>query len=472
MTDARAHSPSCNAAHFLVERHRLVGSGARTAIIDDAGAWNFDALAAASGRAAGALHDLGVLPGDRVAVALPDSREAAAALIGAMRIGAIAVPIDPSRPASVTEAILEDCAPRVVVDRAELPEGAATRPVAPVRPDDPALIVYTSGTTGRPKGVVHAHRTFSPALPSYLRDALGVGPCDRVMAASRTATALGFFLGLAKPLAAGATAVLSSVKTAPRTTLDRIARDGVTVFAAVPMHWGQIASVLRREPDPQAALRSLRAALSSGDRMPPGLTAAMSALGCDLLDALGASECGDVYLAGDGDGVLAPVTPGVEVRCGARGGRLWVSTPCAALGYWQRPELTARLRRGGWTRTEDVAAHDPDGFRLLGRTDDLFKVGGRLVSPLEIEAALAEHPLVAEAAVVGSAQRGRVRPAAFVVAAAAGPAAPDLARQLRRHVARRLTPDLAPARVAVLEELPRLAGGKLDRRALSVAAAA
>ena len=119
-----------------------------------------------------------------------------------------------------------------------------------------------------------------------------------------------------------------------------------------------------------------------------------------------------------------------------------------------------------------MAAHDPDGFRLLGRTDDLFKVGGRLVSPLEIEAALAEHPLVAEAAVVGSAQRGRVRPAAFVVAAAAGPAAPDLARQLRRHVARRLTPDLAPARVAVLEELPRLAGGKLDRRALSVAAAA
>jgi acyl-coenzyme A synthetase/AMP-(fatty) acid ligase len=269
--------------------------------------------------------------------------------------------------------------------------------------------------------------------------------------------------------------VLSSIKTAPHATLDRVARNGVTVLAAVPMHWAQIASVLRREPDPGEALRSLRSAVSSGDRMPPGLAAALSALGCDLVDALGASECGDVYLAGDGDGVLGRVTPGVDVRCGARGGRLWVRTPCAALGYWRDPELTARLQRGGWTRTEDVAVRDPDGgLRLLGRTDDLFKVGGRLVSPLEIEAALAEHPLVSEAAVVGSALRGRVRPAAFVVTTGVIGAAtdPGLARELRRHVARRLAPDLAPGRVSVLAALPRLAGGKLDRRALGAAAAA
>ena len=160
-------------------------------------------------------------------------------------------------------------------------------------------------------------------------------------------------------------------------------------------------------------------------------------------------------------------------RDGGRTGPLWVRTPCAALGYWGRPDLTARLRHGGWTRTEDVVARDGDGYRLLGRADDLFKVSGRLVSPLEIERALAEHPLVSEAAVVGSAQRGRVRPAAFVVTASSvGAATPGLARELRRHVAQRLSPDLAPARVAVLETLPRLAGGKLDRRALSAVAAA
>ena len=260
---------------------------------------------------------------------------------------------------------------------------------------------------------MHAHRTFSPALPSFLRDVVGVGPGDRVLAAARTATALGFFLGLARPLAAGAAAVLSAARTTPRGTLDAMGRHGATVVAGVPMHWAQIASVLRHDPDGRAALSSMRAALSSGDRCPPGLAREMAGLGITLTDALGASECGDVYLSGDGGGTLTRVTPGVEVRAGRDGGRtgpLWVRTPCAALGYWNRPDLTARLRRGGWTRTEDVVARDGDGYRLLGRADDLFKVSGRLVSPLEIERALAEHPLVTEAAVVGARSAGGCAP--------------------------------------------------------------
>jgi 4-hydroxybenzoate adenylyltransferase len=473
MPDARPSSSS-NAAHHLADGQVLLRRGRQPAVVDGAGRWTFDALAEASARAGGALADEGVLSGDRVAVALPDGREAAAALIGAMRIGAIAVPLDPGAPAAHLAAAVADCAPSVVVDRPGTLDGGTPRPVAPVRPEDPALIVYTSGTTGEPKGVVHAHRTFSPALPSFLRDVLGVGPGDRVLATARTATALGLFLGLIRPLAAGATAVLSAERTTPRGTLDAVGRDGVTVLAGVPMHWAQIASVLRHDPDRRGALASLRAAVSTGDRCSPGLARETADLGITLIDALGASECGDVYLSGDGDGTLSRVSPGVEVRVGRYGGRtgpLWVRTPCAALGYWRRPELTARLRRGRWTRTEDVVARDGDGLRLLGRADDLFKVSGRLVSPLEIERALAEHPLVREAAVVASAERGRVRPAAFVVTASPpGPAAPGLVRELRRHVARRLSPDLAPGSVAVLETLPRLAGGKLDRRALSAVA--
>ena len=466
--------PGANAAHHLVEAHCRAGRRG-PAVLDDHGRWTFEALSEACGRAGDGLHRLGVRAGDRVAVALPDGREAVAAMIGAMRLGAIAVPLDAGRPGSLTAAILEDCTPHVLVNRPGMLDGTTAHAVAPVLPEDPALIVYTSGTTGRPKGVVHAHRTFSPALPSFLRDVVGVGPGDRVLAAARTATALGFFLGLARPLAAGAAAVLSAARTTPRGTLDAIGRDGVTVLAGVPMHWAQIASVLRHDPDRRAALPSMRAAFSSGDRCPPGLARETADLGIILTDALGASECGDVYLSGDGGGTLGRVTPGVEVRVGRDGGRrgpLWVRTPAAALGYWGRPDLTARLRRAGWTRTEDVVARDAGGYRLLGRADDLFKVGGRLVSPLEIERALAEHPLVTEAAVVGSAQRGRVRPAAFVVTASPEGLAPSgLARELRRHVARRLSPELAPGRVAVLETLPRLAGGKLDRRALSAVAA-
>ena len=474
MPDARVPA---NAAIHLVERH-LALRGDAVAVVDDHGSWTFDDLAEASARGAGgALLDRGVLPGDRVVVALPDGREAAAALIGAMRIGAVAVPLDPGGPPEHRAAVLDDCAPRVVVDHPGMLDGATTRPVAPVRPEDPALIVYTSGTTGRPKGVVHAHRTFSPALPSFVRDVVGVGPGDRVMAAARTATALGFFIGLARPLAAGATTVLSASRTSPRRTIELVSELRVTVLAAVPMLWAQIASVLRRDPDGARRLAALRTSLSSGDRLPAGLAEEMAGFGCHLIDALGSSECGDVYLseAGDGRGagLLRRVTPGIALRSGPGTAPLWVRTPCAALGYWERPELTARLRRGGWTRTEDIVARDGGGYRMLGRSDDLFKVCGRLVSPLEIERALAEHPLIAEAAVVGSAQRGgRVRPAAFVVTAPGAAPAPGLERELQRHVARRLAPDMAPGLVSVMAALPRLAGGKLDRRALSAVAAA
>jgi acyl-coenzyme A synthetase/AMP-(fatty) acid ligase len=407
-----------------------------------------------------------------------------AALLGAIRAGAVAVPLDPGRPAAANGAVLADCAPRVVVDRPGMLDGGGLRPDAPVRSqdpapvrmDDPALIVSTSGSTGRPKGVVHTRAGVGAAGSNWLRDGLGVGPGDRVLAVARTATALGCFIGLLRPLGAGAAAVLTARRPSPRGTLELVERAGVTVLATVPMHWAQIAAVLRHEPRLARGLAGLRAAVSSGDRLPPGLRAELARHGVRLIDALGASECGDVYLWGDRDDVLDRVTPGVDVRLdGGAEGRVLVRTPRAATGYWRRPELTARLHEGGWTRTEDVAVREPDGLRLMGRADDLFKVGGRLVSPAEIECALAEHPLVAEAAVVGSAARGgHVRPAAFVVAVGAATARDGdrLARELRRHVSRRLTPDLAPTRVDLLDALPRLAGGKLDRRALASAASA
>jgi fatty-acyl-CoA synthase/benzoate-CoA ligase/fatty acid CoA ligase FadD22 len=474
-------------AHDLIGRN-VAARGNAVAVVDDAGWWTVAELWEACGRAASGLEALGVRAGDRVGVALPDGREAVAALAGAMRLGAIAVPLDPGWSGEATAAVVEACAPRVVVDRPGMLDGGTSRPVPPVRASgrtagptgrragDPALIVSTSGSTGRPKGVVHTRAGLAPEGPNWLRDGLGVGPGDRVLAVARTATALGCFIGLLRPLGAGAAAVLTDRRPTPRGTLELVSRARVTVLAAVPMHWAQIAVTLRHEPRLADHLAGLRAAVSSGDRLPAGLRAELARHGVPLIDALGASECGDVYLWGDRDDVLDRVAPGVDVRLdGGVEGRILVRTPRAAAGYWERPDLTARLHDGGWTRTEDVAARDAagGGLRLMGRADDLFKVGGRLVSPAEIEGALAEHPLVAEAAVVGSAGRGgRVRPAAFVVARPPGPCGDGFARELRRHVSRRLAPDLAPARVDVLDALPRLAGGKLDRRALVAAAAA
>lgn len=478
MGDAR---DTTDVAHDLVGRH-VASRGNAVAVVDDTGWWTVAELWEACGRAAGGLGRLGVRRGDRVGVALPDGREAVAALLGAMRLGAIAVPLDPAWPAATRAAVVAACAPRVVVGHPGMLDGGTPRPVPPVRArasraGDPALIVSTSGSTGRPKGVVHTRAGLVPEGPNWLRDGLGAGPGDRVLAVARTATALGCFIGLLRPLGSGAAAVLTCRRPTPRGTLELVARAGVTVLAAVPMHWAQIAAALRHEPRLADHLAGLRAAVSSGDRLPAGLRAQLARHGVPLIDALGASECGDVYLWGERDGVLDRVAPGVDVRLdGGAQGRILVRTPRTAAGYWGRPGLTAALHDGGWTRTEDVAARDALGrLRLLGRSDDLFKVGGRLVSPAEIEGALAEHPMVAEAAVVGRAYRGgRIRPAAFVVpapSAAARDRGDGLARELRRHVSRRLAPDLAPARVDLLDALPRLAGGKLDRRALAAAAA-
>jgi acyl-coenzyme A synthetase/AMP-(fatty) acid ligase len=468
-----------NLAFGLVERHRRLGRGAEPAILDDGGAWTFDELSRASARAAGALAARGVRAGDRVAVLMPDGRRAVQALLGTVRLGAVAVPLDPGMRPDRLRAVLDDCAPAAVVADEDL-DGEPAAP-APVGAGEVAVLIYTSGTTGRPKGVAHAHGALAAPRPSFLRDVAGVGPGDRCFAAARWSTALGFFIGLARPLAAGAAAVLSAPPATARRTLAAAAQHRVTVLAAVPTLWLQLAAILGRRGHEVARLDSVRLAISSGDRLPPGVAGRIGSLGGPaLVDGLGSSECGDIVLAGPADGGFRQVPPGVEVRVADRAGApvpegspglLWVRTPSATPGYWRRDDLTRELRVGPWVRTEDVVARRGGALRHLGRADDLFKVDGCLVSPGDIESALAEHPRVAEAAVVGAPQGGGlVRPAAFVVPTGDAGARPALARELRRHVARRLAPALAPARVVLTDALPRLASGKLDRGALRAAA--
>ncbi len=250
----------------------------------------------------------------------------------------------------------------------------------------------------------------------------------------------------------------------------------------MPTIWLQLAAILAHDRDRTGRLASVRLAIASGDRLPPGAAARLAALGGPaLVDGLGSSECGDIVLATtQGGSAFARVPPGIEVRVADREGApaadgspglLWVRSPSATPGYWRRDDLTHELRVGPWLRTEDVVARRRGGLHHLGRADELFKVDGRIVSPVEIESALAEHPRVVEAAVVGAAQAGGlVRPAAFVVTTAGAGTRPALESELRRHVARRLAPALAPRRVVLTDALPRLSSGKLDRGRLRAAA--
>jgi len=482
-----------NLVHLLVERHREAGRGADVAAEDEDGAWTYDDLADAMRRAAGALHDHGVRPGDRVGVALRDGRPWFAAFLGAAALGAVPVPVDPLSAADRIALVLDDCEPALVVAAEDVDTGAhprlapaalaagEPRPVRAVHPDDLAYLIYSSGSTGRPKGVMHAHRDLAVAVEGYAREVLALGPGDRCHSVARLFTSLGFGNGFFRPLGRGATAVLHAARPNPRGTLAMVAERGVTVLTAVPTFWAQIATFLERHPDP-GALAGVRLGVSSGDRLPePVARRLVAGTGLALVEGLGCSECSNIVLStrpGDSpDGTLGRPVTGVDIDLrdpdGASvpegtPGRLWIRSDSNTTGYWRRVAQTRDLVHGEWIRMGDVLVRQGGVYRHVGRADDMFKVDARWVSPAEVEDALLERPEVAEVAVGGvTDEDGLMRVHAWVVAAEGAEADPA---ELRRHVARRLAPHMAPQSVTLRDALPRLPSGKLDRRALRAGA--
>ncbi|MGD9696486.1 MAG: LLM class flavin-dependent oxidoreductase [Thermoleophilia bacterium] len=485
--------PEHNLVELLVERHARGDLADAEAVVDEGGSWTYAALSAASARAAGALAAAGVRRGDRVLVAVRDGRGWVAAFLGAARLGAVPVPLDPSAGPERLADVIDDCEPAAAVREpgAPTPPGPAVltpasldagepAPVAAVHPEDLAYLIYSSGSTGRPKGAMHGHGDMRAGIETYAAEVLALGPGDRCHSMARLFTSLGFGNGFFRVLGRGATAVLNGVMPTPRAVLGTVARERVTVLTGVPTFWAQLSRFLERHPDP-GALAGVRLGVSSGDSLPPSVGERLRQVaGIDLIEGLGCSECSNVVISTrPGEpaepGTLGRAVAGVEIRLAddegrpvAPGdpGRLWIRSPSNTSGYWRRAELTRDLVFGPWLRMGDVLTERDGIYRHLGRSDDLFKVDARWVSPTEVEGALLTHPAVAEAVVVGRPDDdGLLRPAAYVVVAP-GAGAGDLAAELRRHVARALEPHKAPRSVTVLDALPRLPSGKLDRRRL------
>lgn len=483
-------SVEANIAHLLVGRHVAAGRGGDTAVIDDDGSWSFADLDLASGRVARALRAAGIRAGDRVAIVLPDGRDWCAAFLGAVRMGAVAAPLEPG--GRHLERTLAAYEPAATIGETAGPGGGVRidasnahcgepDPPAAVAPDALAYMIFSSGSTGAPKGAMHAHRDLIPSIEGYSAHVLGLGPGDRTFSVARLFASLGFGNGFFRPLGRGATAVLSRRRPTVRQVLDVVTADGVTVLSAVPTFWAQLATFLERHPD-AGDLSGVRLAVSSGDSLPSAVLERIAhRTGLHVIEGFGCSECSNVVLSvRPGEhlpGTVGRVVPGAEVKLAdAEGetvpsgspGRLWIRTPSNTTGYWRRPDETADLVRGNWIRLGDVMREDGGVYRHLGRSDDLFKVDGRWVSPVEVEAALHEHPAVATAAVVGRADRsGIMRVAAYLESS--GPRAPEVDTELRRLVARRVAPSVAPATIIWMDELPRGATGKVDRRALRAA---
>lgn len=478
-----------NLNHLLVGRH-LAGAANRPAVIDDTGTWTFAQLDHAAGAAATLMAECGVRSGDRVAVVCEDSRGWCAAFLGATRLGAIAAPLEPG--GRHLEVTLTDLEPRLVVaaDDAELPGAwprlaldpnalADVAPSAPlaVRPTTPAYMIFSSGSTGRPKGVVHAHKDLATSIDGYATEVLELTEHDRCHSVAKLFASLGFGNGFFRPLGRGATIVLSRGRPNVRRVTHLVAEHGITVLTAVPTFWSQLATFLERHPD--EVLQGVRLAVSSGDSLPGAVLAKVSErANLDLIEGLGCSECSNIVLStrpgAPMPGRLGTVVGGVRVELrddegrvvpDGTPGRLWIKSPSNTTGYWRRPEETADVVHGEWVRMGDILRCDGGIYRHLGRVDDIFKVDARWVSPVEVEGVLHEHPAVQSAAVIGVTDgEGLTRVAAAILTD--GRPTDGLGAELRRHVAHRLASYMAPTTIAFVQELPRGATGKLDRRAL------
>ena len=502
-----------NACQYLLDRRVEAGDGGRVALEQGGERVTYAQLQARVGQTASALRALGVRPEERVPLMLFDSVEFVASFLGALRIGAVPVPmstmltgaelafqcndararvaIASAALAPVIKDIMAECeqlddlvivsdgevdvalaGPRVHSYEEWTRDQPAQAEVYPSWPDSPAFWLYTSGTTGKPKAAMHRHADLPYTAETYGRQVLGITPDDRCYSVAKLFFAYGLGNSLTFPLSLGACTVLDPGRPTPRGVAAAVRERRPTLFFAVPTFY---AAVLAADL-PRNTFASVRLAVSAGEPLPAGiLDRFRDRFGVDILDGLGTTEALHIFISNrPGDvrpGTTGFVVPGYQVRLvnddgGAvppgETGHLLVAGESVATGYWCRTEVTRRTFQGEWLRTGDVYSCSEDGvFTYAGRSDDMIKAGGIWVSPAEVEATLAQHPDVLEAAVVGRrTAEGLHEPAAFVVRM---PGRSPKVEELVEFCRERLAAFKRPRQVVFLDELPKTATGKIQR---------
>lgn len=461
--------------------------------------WTFAEIEDAILRLAGGLAERGLKPGDRIAIRLGNSSQSALLFFAAIAGGFIALPLSDQLTATELKSLLEDSGAAAIAtstplsddiapgataltsdDVASLMRGPHRAEYAQTAGDDPAFLIYTSGTTSKPKGVLHAHRSALGRQPMY-QGWYGITAEDRMLHAGAFNWTFTLGVGLTDPWANGATAIVCTGDKAPELWPGLIAATGATLFAAVPGVYRQILKYARPE---RGALGKLRHGLTAGETPPPGLIEEWTeATGLPLYEALGMSEI-STYISTGPDVPYRPGTVG-KPQAGRRiailpaeGGdqplptgvegliAVHRSDPGLMLGYWKRPDEEAEVMRGEWFTGGDLGSIDADGYVThLGRANELMNAGGYRVSPLEIEAALSACPGIAEVA----CSEIRIRSDVSIIGAfVVGNNGIQIdADTVKAFAAERLAAYKVPREIVFIDKLPRTANGKVQRKALA-----
>jgi benzoate-CoA ligase family protein len=522
-----------NACEYLLDRRLAAGDGDRLALTGPAGDLSYATLWDRVRRTAAGLRAAGVRPEQRILMVMADSPHFAVVYLAAMRVGAIPVPVSTMlRPEGIAELLRDSRAKFLAVtsefaaaaeSAAELlsaggapelqgiladfplsaPTGtspggtASARPVyllddlASAAPDDfvydstadsPAFWLYTSGTTGDPKGAMHRHGSIPVVCETYGQRVLGIRPEDRCLSAAKAFFAYGLGNSLLFPMSAGAASVLLPPASRPDLIAETAVKYGATLFFGGPTFFAN----MLRAGMPADALGGVRLAASAGEALPAALYERWTThFGIDIIDGIGMTEMLHIFLSNQ-PGAVRPGTTGVavpgydlklvdeetgaEVAGSGVAGTLFVRGASTATGYWARYDASRLVFQGEWLRTGDTYVRDADGYyACLGRTGDMIKASGIWVSPMEVEARLLAHPAVAQAVVVAAPDADSLeKPVAYVVLTAG---AQVTEAELIEHCREGLPSFKRPRAVVFTDGFPTTATGKIRRVELRTMAA-
>jgi benzoate-CoA ligase family protein len=446
-------------------------------------------------RCRGALAAHGIRAGDRVALLMSDSPEMIVAFLGIVGSAAVAVPCNTLLPADGLAYVLKDSGARLVLASPEhlaharaagaanamliedFLKNAKPAALASFERDTPCIVLYTSGSTGQPKGAVHRHGHMPLTVESVAKKVYGLGPDDRLFSVPRLFFAYGLGNSLSIPLGSGAATILIGERPTPALVAEVFQKYRPTVFFGVPTVFRMLLEHVRQGN--ALDTRSLRFSASAGEVLPIATWNEWKALtGTEILETIGTTELLHAFIHNypqrNRPGSSGEVLEGYECRLiddsgkvleGAARGHLHVRGGSAIPYYLNKPEKTAETIRDGWVRTGDVYRRDEDGFFWFeGRSDDLFKCSGMWVSPGEVEDAVARHPAVLEAAVIAEAdENGATIPAAYVMLRPGNGADESLKAEILAAAAGVLPRFKQPKRIHFVEQLPRTPTGKVQR---------